>query len=111
MNMDRLDTEVLIVGAGPAGLSMAIALKGFDPQMQVMILEKGRSVGNHILSGAVMDPSGLDELIPNWRERYQDFTKVKSASMYYLTKRYAWSVPHLPQASHIGGCIISYSAD
>ena len=48
VNMDRLDTEVLIVGAGPAGLSMAIALKGLDPQVQVMILEKGRSVGNHI---------------------------------------------------------------
>src|SRR5918999_5178663 len=65
--------DVVIVGAGPAGLSAAIRLKQLageaGRELSVCILEKGSEVGAHILSGAVIDPKGLDELIPDWKER------------------------------------------
>jgi electron-transferring-flavoprotein dehydrogenase len=104
-----INVEVLIVGAGPAGLAMAITLKQRRPDLHVMMIEKGRSVGNHLLSGAVMDPSALNELIPNWQEEYQGYTPVQKASMYYLTKKHSLPLPHLPNANHYGGCVISLS--
>ena len=61
--------DVVIVGAGPAGLSAAIRLKQIDADLEVVVLEKGSEVGAHILSGAVLDPSGLDALLPDWRDR------------------------------------------
>ncbi len=64
-----IETDVVIVGAGPAGLAAAIRLKQKSPGTSVTVVEKAAEVGGHILSGAVMDPSGLTELIPDWRER------------------------------------------
>ena len=64
-----IDTDVVIVGAGPAGLAAAIRLKQLDPALSVTVVEKAAEIGGHILSGAVMDPVGLNELIPDWRER------------------------------------------
>jgi electron-transferring-flavoprotein dehydrogenase len=65
---EAMDYDVVIVGAGPAGLAAAIRLKQLDADLTVVVVEKGSVVGAHILSGAVVDPIGLDRLIPDWRE-------------------------------------------
>lgn len=65
---DSMAFDVVIVGAGPAGLAAAIRLKQLDPERSVVVVEKGSEVGAHILSGAVIDPIGLDQLLPEWRQ-------------------------------------------
>ncbi|MCO4825445.1 MAG: NAD(P)-binding protein, partial [Amylibacter sp.] len=66
---ESMPYDVVIVGAGPSGLSAAIRIKQLDPDLDVVVLEKGSEVGAHILSGAVLDPCGLDALIPDWKEK------------------------------------------
>ncbi|MAM09512.1 MAG: electron transfer flavoprotein-ubiquinone oxidoreductase, partial [Rhizobiaceae bacterium] len=65
---ESMEFDVVIVGAGPSGLAAAIRLKQRNEDLSVVVLEKGAEVGAHILSGAVVDPSGIDALLPGWRE-------------------------------------------
>ncbi len=65
---EAMEFDIVIVGAGPAGLAAAIRIKQIDENLSVVVLEKGAEVGAHILSGAVVDPAGLDALLPDWRE-------------------------------------------
>ena len=85
MMRETMDYDVVIVGAGPAGLSAAIRLKQLDANLEVVVLEKGSEVGAHILSGAVLDPSGLNKLIPDWREKGAPIDVPVKEDNFYLS--------------------------
>ena len=110
---ETMEFDVVIVGAGPAGLAAAIRLKQLAARsgkdVSVVVLEKGSEVGAHILSGAVIDPAGLDKLIPDWREQSSPLkTKVSEDRFYYLWKSGGIRVPNIfmPPLMSNHGCYI-----
>src|ERR1041384_6871847 len=108
---EGMEFDVVIVGAGPAGLSAAIRLKQLNPELAVVVVEKGSEVGAHILSGAVIDPVGLDRLLPEWRNEDTPIkTPVTDDRFYMLGAAGALRLPNLimpPLMSNHGNFIVS----
>ena len=105
---ESMEFDVVVVGAGPAGLAAAIRLKQRAPEASVCVVEKGGEVGAHILSGAVIETRALDELIPDWRDKGAPLTTEAGEDRFlYLTKRRAWKMPTPPQMHNHGNYIVS----
>jgi electron-transferring-flavoprotein dehydrogenase len=95
---ESMDFDVVVVGAGPAGLATAIRLKQLQPDLSVVVVEKGSEVGAHIMSGAVIDPIGLDRLVPEWRSDAERplTTQVTTDEFMYLGPTGGVRMPQWP---------------
>jgi len=106
---EAMEFDVLVVGAGPAGLAAAIRLKQLAPDASVCVVEKAGEVGAHILSGAVIEPRALAELLPDWRERGAPLlTEAREDHFVFLTRNRAIKSPITPpQMNNHGNYIVS----
>ena len=105
---DVMPYDVAIVGAGPAGLASAIRLKQLQPELSICVLEKAASVGAHSLSGAVLEPGPLDELLPDWRKRAPAIcVPALRDEFLFMTRRKRFRLPTPPQMANHGNFIIS----
>ncbi len=105
---EAMEFDVLIVGGGPSGLAAAIRLKQLNADLAVCLVEKGSEIGAHILSGAVLEPRALDELIPDWREDPPALmTPATDDRFMLLTETKAYRMPTPPQMNNHGNYIVS----
>jgi len=103
--------DVVIVGAGPAGLACAIRLKQLKPELTVAVIEKSSEIGAHILSGAVIEPGPLDELLPGWRDKPPPIcVAADKDELWFLSKTGARRLPTPPQMHNKGNFIVSLGA-
>ena len=108
---DVMEYDVVVVGAGPAGLSFAIRLKQLSPETSVCVIEKGATVGAHILSGAVIEPQPLDALLPGWRENPPPIcVPAKEDEFWRLSKTGQTKLPLPPGMHNTGNFIVSLGA-
>src|SRR6201985_2475741 len=105
---DVMEYDICIVGAGPSGLSCAIRLKQLKPDMNICVLEKASAIGAHSLSGAVMEPGPLDQLLPEWRQSPPGIcVPATRDELRMFTKTGSFGLPIPPQLHNKGNVIIS----
>ena len=108
---DVMEYDVVTVGAGPAGLAFAIRLKQLDPEISVCVIEKGSTVGAHILSGAVIEPGPLDALLPGWHEAPPPIcVPAGDDEFWLLNKTGGRRLPVPPGMKNHGNFIVSLGA-
>lgn len=108
MQRESIEYDVVIIGAGPAGLAAAIRLKQLNADIRVAVLEKGKEVGAHTLSGAAIETRALDELIPDWSEKGAPLhTKATKDEFWLLTKKHKIPLFNPPQMNNHGNYIVS----
>jgi len=94
---ESLEVDVLVVVGGPAGLAAAYQLRQLNKDLSIAVLEKGKEIGAHIISGAVMDPRGVDELMPDWKQRGAPIeSPVEEDHVLFLTKNHKFGLPIIP---------------